>query len=38
MEKQEIGWRFEESRSGDVDGLNNGDIDTFKSNHYILYR
>jgi hypothetical protein len=35
MEKQEIGWRFEESRSGDVDGLNNGDIDTFKSNHLL---
>jgi len=35
VEKQEIGWRFEESKSGDVDGLNNGDIDTFKSNHLL---
>ncbi len=35
MEKQELGWKFEESKSGDVDGLNNGDIDTFKSNHLL---
>ena len=35
MADQEMGWKFEESLSGDVEGLNDGGIETFKDDHLL---
>lgn len=35
MSDQKIGWKFENSESGDIEGLNDGGIETFRDDHLL---